>query len=385
MQNIIIIGGGIGGLCTALALRRKGFGVQVYETVSEIKAAGAGIILASNAMNVLARLGLAAQLHDVGLTLERLELTDAAGKALFRVASRAELMRDYGAPIVAALRARLYERLLNALPPDIVVTNKHFERYATSDTGVTAYFADGTQAQGDILIGADGIRSAVRRQLLPNIGLRYSGQTSYRGVANIAMRGTLAEAAREAWGSQIRVGLVPVGFEQTYWFTSEPTAAGGSDADKASAKRRLLAWAGEFAEPTAEIIANTPDASLIRTDMYDLPPLPTWHSGRVALLGDAAHATTPNLGQGGCQAIEDAFVIAEVLHKHGATDPHSAFIEYEHIRKPKAEMIVARSRQFGALVHMKYGWQRVLRNGALRLMPAALGQRQNHAVLSLNF
>lgn len=386
MKQIIIIGGGIGGLCTALALRQKGLTAQVYETVNEIKAVGAGIILAPNAMNVLARLGLADRAKALGMELEHLELTDAAGKKLMPVPNKEETIRDFGFAMIALLRSSLYDLLLKALPPNTVLTDKHFERYQENADDVTAHFTDGTQATGSVLIGADGVRSAVRRQLLPQVQLRYSGQTSYRGVANMALQGAQAHIAREAWGSPIRLGFVPIGFGQTYWYSTVQTPAGGTDADKASAKRQLLAWAQEFDDISRAIIENTPDQNIIRTDMYDLPPLPTWHNGRVVLLGDAAHATTPNLGQGGCQAIEDAFVIAEQLSQLSAQQaPQHAFAEYERIRKPKAELVVARSRQLGAMVHLHYGWQRALRNGLLRRIPASMGKKQSQDIHALNF
>ena len=166
MKQIIIIGGGIGGLCTALALQQKGLTTQVYETVNEIKAVVAGIILAPNATNVLARLERADQAKMLGMELEHLELTNATGKKLMPVPNKEETIRDFGFAMIALLRSSLYDLLLKALPPNTVLTNKHFERYEENADGVTAHFTDGTQATGSVLIGADGVRSAVRRQLL---------------------------------------------------------------------------------------------------------------------------------------------------------------------------------------------------------------------------
>ena len=209
MKQIIIIGGGIGGLCTALALQQKGLTTQVYETVNEIKAVVAGIILAPNATNVLARLERADQAKMLGMELEHLELTNATGKKLMPVPNKEETIRDFGFAMIALLRSSLYDLLLKAL------TNKHFEHYEENTNGMTAHFTDGTQAAGSVLIGADGVRSAVRQQVLPQVQLRYSGQTSYRRVANMTLRGAQAHIARGDWGSPIRLGFVPIGFGQT--------------------------------------------------------------------------------------------------------------------------------------------------------------------------
>ena len=215
MKQIIIIGGGIGGLCTALALQQKGLTTQVYETVNEIKAVVAGIILAPNATNVLARLERADQAKMLGMELEHLELTNATGKKLMPVPNKEETIRDFGFAMIALLRSSLYDLLLKALTNNTVLTNKHFEHYEENTNGMTAHFTDGTQAAGSVLIGADGVRSAVRQQVLPQVQLRYSGQTSYRRVANMTLRGAQAHIARGAWGSPIRLGFVPIGFGQT--------------------------------------------------------------------------------------------------------------------------------------------------------------------------
>ncbi len=383
MNDVLIIGGGIGGLCMALALHQRGIACRVFESAKEVRAVGAGIILAPNGMNVLARLGLADEVRAHGVELNSLMLTDAQGRALMATPQRHELMRNFGYPMLGLLRAELYGLLLRHLPEGVLHPGKTLLKFEENADHVLAHFEDGTQATGRLLIGAEGIHSVVRRQLFPNIAARYSGQTSYRGVANFSLVESNAPLARESWGAKMRLGIVAVSSAQTYWYATIPSAAGVKDATKAMAKQHLLTWAQEFARPGAEVIEATPEDRFIRTDMYDLPPLPSWHVGRVALLGDAAHATTPNLGQGGNQAIEDAYVIASAISKHA--DPAVAFAEYERIRKPKAEMIVARSRQLGGLVHLAQPWQRSLRNALLRRVPRAVGQKQNREIFAVDY
>jgi 2-polyprenyl-6-methoxyphenol hydroxylase-like FAD-dependent oxidoreductase len=363
MNEVLIVGGGIGGLCAALALQQRGMACRVFESVKEVRAVGAGIIVAPNVMNVLARLGLADAVRACGIELDSLLLTDEQGRPLLATPQRDELIRDYGYTLVGLLHSELYGVLLRHLPDGTVITGKTLVRFEENADGVVAHFDDGTYETGRILIGAEMIHSVVRQQMLPNIAPRYSGQTSYRGVANFSLVASGHALAREAWGSKIRLGVVAVSSTQTYWYATLPAPAGTEDPSKAAAKLHLITWAREFAHPGAAVIEATPEARFIRTDMYDLTPLPSWHNGRVVLLGDAAHAATPNLGQGGNQAIEDAWVIASAISQHSACNDYAqAFADYERIRKPKAEMIVARSRQLGGMVHLPQPWQRALRN-----------------------
>jgi 2-polyprenyl-6-methoxyphenol hydroxylase-like FAD-dependent oxidoreductase len=368
--TVLIIGGGIGGLCTALALRAKGIAAHVYERVADIRAAGAGIILAPNGLRALDRLGLAAAAQTRGVALDGLRITDAALRPLLNTPNGAELMRDFGFGMTGLLRTELYQLLLDALPADAVTLGKTLTRFDDDGARVTAHFADGAQAHGDLLIGAEGIGSAVRRQLFPEIQPRYSGQTSYRGVAEFK-----TALSCEAWGARVRIGSVPVSATHTYWYSTQLAPAGGEDVSKDAALRTLQEAAADFAQPFQDVIAATQPERMLRTDIADLPPLPSWQRGRVALLGDAAHATTPNLGQGGNQAIEDALALADALATY--TDHRAAFDAYQRARKPRAEMVTARSRQLGGMVHLPFAPLRMARNAVLRAMPTSIGRRQN--------
>jgi 2-polyprenyl-6-methoxyphenol hydroxylase-like FAD-dependent oxidoreductase len=374
MNTILMIGAGIGGLATALALQQRGFAVKVFEAAPEVRAAGAGLLLAPNGFRTLQALGLEQGFLEIARELGALALTDATGKPLFRTVDRAVLKREFGSVPMGVMRPALYHLLLNALAPDTVQTSKKFEFFSTTAETVTAHFEGGTSQTGDVLIGADGIHSRVRKQLFPEVQPRYSGQTSYRGVANCPMP-EMGSLAIESWGAHNRFGVLAVSQTQTYWFATEPAEAGLKDDSKAAAKKRLLEYAKTFALPIAAMIAATPETHLLRHDIYDLPVLPSWHQGRVVLLGDAAHAPTPNFGQGGNQALEDALVLAKAFSQHATLE--QACLEFERQRKTQAEMVVAQSRQFGQLVHLPHAWQRGLRNGLLRLMPAWLGLQQN--------
>jgi 2-polyprenyl-6-methoxyphenol hydroxylase-like FAD-dependent oxidoreductase len=378
-NDILIIGGGIGGLATALALRQRGIAARVYEAAPDIHAAGAGIIIAPNGMRVLQALGLADAVQARGVALDGLELTDASRKPLLNTSSRAEFVRDFGFGLTGILRASLYQLLLDAVPAGAIVTGKSLTRFDDDGSSVTADFADGSRARGRLLIAADGIGSAARKQLFPQIQPRFSGQTSYRGVADFALPeradGLLA---CEAWGARMRMGVVAVSSCETYWYTTYPASAEGRDTSKEAALTAVLAAATDLAPPFADVLRATRPSRVLRTDIADLPPLPAWYRGRVALLGDAAHATTPNLGQGGNQALVDAVALADALVKY--TDHSAAFAAYQAARKTRAEMIVSRSRQLGALVHVRSGVVRGLRNALLRLTPASVRHRQNREI-----
>jgi 2-polyprenyl-6-methoxyphenol hydroxylase-like FAD-dependent oxidoreductase len=337
------------------------------------RAVGAGIILAPNGLRALHRLGLAQAAQTRGVALDGLRITDARLRPLLNTPSGADLIREFGFGLTGLLRTELYQLLMDRLPADAFVGGKALTRVDDDGAHVTAHFEDGTRAEGDLLIGAEGIGSTVRRQLFPHIRPRYSGQTSYRGIADFA-----TSLSCEAWGDRVRVGSVPVNATQTYWYSTQPAPEHGGDASKENALRDLLAATVDFEAPVRAVIAATAPDRLLRTDIADLPPLPTWHQGRVALLGDAAHATTPNLGQGGNQALEDALMLADALAAH--PDHRAAFKAYQRARKPRAEMIVARSRQLGGMVHLPASWMRAARNALLRAMPASIGRRQNMTI-----
>jgi 2-polyprenyl-6-methoxyphenol hydroxylase-like FAD-dependent oxidoreductase len=222
----------------------------------------------------------------------------------------------------------------------------------------------------------------VRRQLFPDARLRYSGQSSYRAVVRATLPPDLAGGGQEIWGRGCRFGFSSIGGGEVYWYATLDAAPGVQEMP-GQAKARLCELFAPFPAPVSELIAAAEEQQLIRTDMYDLRPLPAWHLGRVALLGDAAHATTPNLGQGGAQAIEDAYVLAECLAQQA--EPAAAFAAYQQLRQAKATMVVNRSWQMGKLAHLKNPLGRAARNAFMRGMPASVGQRQFDTLFALNY
>jgi 2-polyprenyl-6-methoxyphenol hydroxylase-like FAD-dependent oxidoreductase len=381
MIDVIIIGGGIGGLTAAIALQRRGIAAHVFEAAAELRAVGAGIQMPSNAMQVLSRLGVAEAVQQAGAALEHGQICDYESGVLQSVDLRVVEQR-YGFATIAIHRARLQAILVAALAEGTLHLGKACREVEQDEHGVHVRFADGSDTTGRALVAADGVRSVVRRQLFPDVDLRYSGQSSYRAVARYALPPELERAGQEIWGQGCRFGFCSVGGGEVYWYATFDTPAGVQDAPGQAMSRLKQLFAG-FPTPVPALIEATESAQLTRTDMYDFRPISAWHQGRVALLGDAAHATTPNLGQGGAQAIEDAYVLAESLARHA--EPQAAFAAYERVRRAKAAMVVNRSWQLGKLAHLRHPLLRGVRNLLLRGTPASVGQKQFDALFALNY
>jgi 2-polyprenyl-6-methoxyphenol hydroxylase-like FAD-dependent oxidoreductase len=381
-ERVVIVGGGIGGLALAIALRRRGIEAPVYEAAPELRAVGAGISLQPNALQVLDRLGVAERVAAEGGDLARAELRDVRAGVLLAADMR-DAARRFGWGTLAIHRGRLQQVLLASLPAGSVHLGRECRDVVSGDGCARVRFADGGEVEADVVVGADGAHSPVREAVASGTRLRYSGQSSYRAVLRFGLPPELEGVAWEVWGPGCRFGFSGIGHGEVYWYATLDAPAGDRDASAAETRRRLDAMAAPFPAPVPELIAATDAERVIRTDMYDLPALPAWHRGRVVLLGDAAHATTPNLGQGGAQAIEDAYVLAEQLAAHPR--PQDAFAAYRRIREPKARMVVDTSRRLGRLVHLTNPLARALRNAAMRLTPAGVARKQMEALYTLDY
>lgn len=372
-MKAIIIGGGIGGLTTAIALQQKGWHYEVYEAAPEYKAVGAGLLLGANAMKVYQQLGIAKALAPQGGHLEQLYIKDYKGKILQQIDNNL-LEQQYGSRSLPIHRATLQAALLGYLDQPVRTGKKCIAVTETTD-GIIARFDDGSEAKGDILIAADGIRSAVREHYIGSKGYRYSGQTCWRTTVNMDLPAAERVITSEVWGrgNGIRASFMHVGGDQVYfWFTRRlPEGTPLTNEESlALIQRELAGFSGHMKEVVARIVPS----QLIRSDLYDLAPIRNWHKGRVVLLGDAAHATTPNLGQGASQAIEDAYALADSLSRH--SDPETAFRHYVSRRMARAHKIVRISWQLALLTNWQGGCAVAVRNFLVRNMPAGAAKRQ---------
>ncbi|MFN8498452.1 MAG: FAD-dependent monooxygenase [Anaerolineae bacterium] len=366
-KTAIIIGGGIGGLTTAIALRRSGIDAQVYERAPELREVGAGLTLWANAVKGLRRLGLAEAVQAAGQPGLGGSIRTWRGDVLSQV-SAAALEARYGAANVAIHRADLQTVLLKTLGAEAVHLGAECTRFQQDDSGVTAHFADGRAARADFLVGADGLHSVIRRQLFGQEKIRYSGYTAWRGVAAVGEALVPPGAGFEAWGRGRRFGVVPIGRGRVYWFATKNTAANGKDAPPGRKAELLTLFRGWLA-PVEALIEATDEAAILRNDIVDRKTIREWTNRRVTLLGDAAHPMTPNLGQGACQAIEDAVMLPQRLH--AMDDIESGLRSYELRRLQRANFIVRVSHQVGAVAQ----WSIPGVTGARDLMMRTLGRR----------
>jgi len=376
-MKTIIIGGGIAGLTTAIALEQIGFETAVYEASPQLSVAGAGIWMATNAMQVFHRLGLAEEVNAQGVSLDRIEVADHKMKSI-QATEQLLFVETFGYSVTSILRSRLRDILVSHYGKEIHCSKK-LQRVQEDGEGVAAFFEDGTSAIGDILIGADGIHSATRQQLFPSARIRYAGQTCWRGIAPISLQAPLEKACVETWGKDYRFGLSVISDTEVYWFAVAKAPEG--QRDEGNRKAKLTKMYAGFGDPIPAIIAATPETSIIRNDISDLKPIPKWYQGRICLIGDAAHATTPNMGQGGGQAVEDAWFLSQILKEE--SQPELAFKRFQDKRRKKVDQVVRTSWQIGKIAHLPFG--QGLRNFLLRKTPKALAEKQMLALYNIDY
>lgn len=373
-----VIGAGIGGLVTAIALQQRNLFTKVYEAKNARPDQGAGIVLAINAMRILDKLNLAEEVAMRGNEIRSVQITD---EKLHLLSSNmtAKDVKKYGHVNIAIHRADLQDILLNALPAEAVEWGKKCIRVHEKDQKCIVYFEDQTKDYGDYIIAADGIYSAVRQQLFPEATIRDVKQICWRGTVAFDLPEQYHHQAIEAWGRGRRFGFTRINNDYTYWFAV--INKHGNDFNfRADLRKELTKQFNDFAPLFAQMIADTPEARIIRSDLQDLKPLRQWSIGRTGLLGDAAHAATPNLGQGAGQAIEDAWVLAEQLN--ASKNPGYAFPKYQKLRKPVTDYVAKWSYRVGEMAHYENVLLTSLRNVAIKKTPRSFFQKQMTKLLA---
>jgi len=374
-MNVVISGGGIGGLVAAIALRQRGIDIRLLERAPELCAAGAGITLWMNAMKVLRTLGIADAVAAAGEPVLDADIRTWQGRILTRSLAH-ELVSKYGELIIALHRTELQRVLLDALGEGVLRLGAECTGFTQDANGVTVRLADGTNERADAFIGADGLQSMVRMALPKAAEPQYAGYTAWRGV--IPFHDT--PAGFESWGRGQRFGFTPIGRGQAYWFATANTAENSQNAG--GNKAELLLRFGQWHDPIPQAIEHTAETAILRNDIYDLKPREHWGEGRVTLLGDAAHAMTPNLGQGACQAMEDAVVLAECLDQ--TRDVPEALRAYERVRIPRTTMVSARSHRLGQIGQFENPTAIWLRDRIMGITPVRLQLRQIEPVVEYN-
>ena len=347
--KVVIVGAGIGGLSAHLACARAGFDVEHYERQSHLGAAGAGIVVWPDGVKVLESLGLGERLAIIGNRPDILELRDPDDRLLSELPLR-EIWDRTGAPGYVVSRTDLQNILLEAVGAWRVRTGARCVGLDQDEAGVMVHFEGGREAKGDIAVGADGIHSAVRNTVAPGSEPSYAGVASWVGIVpNDGLQPV--SVVTEYVGEGKRCGLLPLSNNRVYfnftaaWERSQPRPASGWTE---VVKRLFAGWPPQIQAVLGRLEGSEP----IYLEISDIPHLSRWSAGRATLLGDAAHATTPTVGQGACQALEDVVVLVRCL-EHGATDVVDALLRYESERRRRAEHLVALSRRGVERLHAK--------------------------------
>jgi 2-polyprenyl-6-methoxyphenol hydroxylase-like FAD-dependent oxidoreductase len=335
----------------------------VLEQAAEMREVGAGVLLWPNAMRVLQRLELGAAIEKAGAVAATAALRSVRGTSLgVGVAEKAAARFD--TPTVVVHRGLLQTILLAALDQHVLRLGAKCVGVVQDADGATVSLADGSTEHGDVVVGADGLHSQVRTVLVGDGPPRYSGYTAWRGI--VPLDRSLADRLRpgESWGRGCLFGVAMLGGSQAYWWASARTGegVGGSPAEeKAAVERRFRIWH----EPIPELIDATLEQAIVRSCQYDRPPLRRWSAGRVGLLGDAAHPMLASLGQGACQAIEDAAALGDTVGAGG--DVTVALQAYDARRAPHAAAVVRHSHKVARLAHLRHPLAVAGRDAILRL------------------
>jgi 2-polyprenyl-6-methoxyphenol hydroxylase-like FAD-dependent oxidoreductase len=373
-SEAIVVGAGPGGLTAAIALRQAGIEATVFERRAALGDGGSGLTLWPNAMDALDWLGLAGAVRAVSAPAHGIAIRSARGRVLD--ATGPEIMQRYFSGAGAALRrADLQDVLADALGREHVRVGARFEALEPRRDGLVARFADGTERRAALLVGADGMRSPVRQALVGDLRLRYSGYTVWRGVTPFA----LAEAGGTlSMGRGAQFGLFPMRAGRVYWFASLTVAEQGSDIGRDGLLDAFEGWH----EPVGQVIAATDPETIVVTPIHDADPFPLRARGAVALVGDAAHPSTPGLGQGACQAIEDAVVLGRCLQSGNPVA--DALREYQRLRVHRTNAMTRQARRMGALGQWHSATACWLRDRLIEYLPKPIRIRQLRWMFTFN-
>ncbi|GAA2415829.1 FAD-dependent monooxygenase [Streptomyces coeruleofuscus] len=363
--SAVVVGGGIGGLAAAIGLRLIGWEVTVTERVPVLADVGAGISLHANGIRALDVLGVGEAVRAAARPQYTGGTRVPGGGWLARM-DGTTLERELGTPIVGIPRAVLHHLLRAALPSECLVVGAEVTSVDRSDPNRVRLLLGDAALEADLLVAADGVGSRLRAQLFPqHPGPAYSGSTVLRAITERPVE--VDNDFELTWGRGAEFGHIAFADGRAEWHAVLNSPPGVRHADSLAAMRRRF---GDWHDPIPELLGATRSDAVLHHDIHELvTPLPSFTAGRIVLLGDAAHAMTPNLGQGACQALEDAAVLAAAL----ATEPtvESALARYDTERRPRSQSVARAARQAGRMgQQLTHPLAVAVRNTALRLAPS---------------
>lgn len=374
-MNIDIIGAGIGGLTTAIALEQKGIKTRIFEQAEQIKEVGAGIILANNAMQVYEKLGLRKVIEENGNPISSMNITKSNLKPLSKI-DLTYFEQKHNTKNIAIHRGKLQQILIDKLKSTEINLDHKLTSIVKNENGYNLNFENGNKIQSSTVVGADGLKSIVRQNIFPKNTIRKANQICWRGITECELPVNFRNELNEAWGKSERFGFVQIAENKVYWYALKSFKRNANE----FSVNNLEQYFGDYSSVIKNIIKSTKKEHINTAEISDLNPTSIWFEENVCLIGDSAHATTPNMGQGACQAIEDAYVLSECLHKYEIA---KAFSEYQKLRLPKAHQVVKTSWLVGKMAHISNPILIGLRNQLLRLTPASVNRKQNEQIFQL--
>ncbi|QGY29241.1 FAD-dependent urate hydroxylase HpxO [Pantoea cypripedii] len=351
-MKAIVIGAGIGGMSAAIALEKEGFSTTVFEAVKEMKPVGAAISIWPNGVKCLNALGMKESLRALGGNMAFMAYNDAhSGSTLTRF-SMSPLVQQVGEYPYPVARAELQAMLIDTYGRSRISFGKRVTQVEQTASGVTAWFDDGSQQSADFLIAADGTHSVIRHYVLgESVERRYAGYVNWNGLVTIDESIAPANQWTTFVGEGKRVSLMPVSGNRFYFFFDVPLPKGLAE-DRSTLKSDLKGYFAGWAEPVQRLIDTINPDTTNRVEIHDIEPFSQFVKGRVALLGDAAHSTTPDIGQGGCAAMEDAVVLAQTLAAH-SLGIEDALLRYQARRVERTKDLVLKARKRCDVTHAK--------------------------------
>jgi 2-polyprenyl-6-methoxyphenol hydroxylase-like FAD-dependent oxidoreductase len=378
VAKIGIIGGGIGGVAAAVAIHQVGIDAVVYERAPKLREAGVGMMLWPNATRVLRDLGLLEEVLLRSGPNTHFLVRARGGEVLMNIA-----LGDFDVPAVCSRRADLLAVLIAALPSGCIRLGRELDHLEQVGDKVRIYFAGAGVEEGveehDAVIGADGIRSRVRSELFGMSDPIYRGYSVWRGMASYDGPAAMSGANSETWGAGHRFGILNTGHGMFTWYATANESSNHRDAD-CGRKRELQKMFARWHDPIPELIEATDEAAILKNGAYDLPPLRRWGDRLVTLLGDAAHPCTPNLGQGGGLALEDALVLAKCIARE--TSFAGALRRYESLRCQRTAHMQQRARLMGRIGQWENRVFVTARHAVTSVLPAKLFEHNLRRVYS---